>query len=71
MTYGRSKRQVAPLVGEYPQISTPVVLLVICVLPICHSPNGINRVKVLASENDISAFKTLILHWGLSKLRIF
>ena len=60
MTYGRSKRQVAPFVGECPQISTPVVLLVICVLPICHSPNGINGLKVLASENDISAFKTLI-----------
>jgi len=59
MTYGRSKRQVAPFVGECPQISTPVVLLVICVLPICHIPNGINRLKVLASENNISAFKTL------------
>jgi hypothetical protein len=62
MKYGRSKRQVAPFVGECPQISTPVVLLVICVLPICRIPNRINRLEVLASENYISAFKTLIFH---------
>ena len=57
-------------VAECTQISTPVVLLLICVLSICHSPNGINRLKVLAFENDISAFKTLIWHWGLFKIQI-
>ena len=39
-------------VGECTHISTPVVLLLICVLPICHSPDGITRLKVLVFEND-------------------
>ena len=75
MTYGRSKRQVGDLEMEicsrvYVDFYPSSFIVDLCIANLPYSPNGINRLKVLAFENNISAFKTLIWHWGLFKIQI-